>query len=66
MVAVSGHIVAVLAVTDPLKPEARGVVRSLHPAPLSQAQPTNTVHATAGSARTLQLLAHRPNHTCWS
>jgi cation transport ATPase len=29
MVAVSGRLVAVLAVTDPLKPEARGVVRSL-------------------------------------
>ena len=29
MVAVSGTIVAVLAVTDPLKPEARGVVAAL-------------------------------------
>ncbi len=29
MVAISGSIVAVLAVTDPLKPEARGVVAAL-------------------------------------
>ena len=29
MVAVSGSILAVLAVTDPLKPEARGVVAAL-------------------------------------
>ena len=30
MVAVAGVLVAVLAITDPLKPEARGVVTALH------------------------------------
>lgn len=30
MVAVSGHIAGVLAISDPLKPEARGVVAALH------------------------------------
>lgn len=30
MVAVSGHIAGVLAISDPLKPEARGVIAALH------------------------------------
>lgn len=30
MVAVNGWLAAVLAITDPLKPEARGVVAALH------------------------------------
>ena len=30
MVAIGGHISGVLAISDPLKPEARGVVAALH------------------------------------
>ena len=46
MVAVSGHIVAVLAVTDPLKPEARGVVRSPTPFQPFRAEPPRAEAAT--------------------